>query len=95
MVVWGARRRGSLATTGPYARVRHPIHAAWMCLVLPGIALLARSWSLLAVAPAYYGAFRFFIRWEEADLQRRFGRAYAAYRERTNHVCPFGFRLGR
>jgi len=83
-----ARRTGSLATTGPYGRVRHPIHAAWMGLIVPGIALALRSWSLLATPLVYYAAFRALIQSEEAALLERFGSAYGAYRLRTNLVFP-------
>ena len=90
-----ALRTGALVTGGPYARIRHPIHAAWMLLFIPGLALMVRSWAVLAVAPVYYCAFRLFIGREEAGLLDRFGSAYSAWRARTNYVWPFRRKRGQ
>jgi protein-S-isoprenylcysteine O-methyltransferase Ste14 len=96
LYVWGLRvfRRawgqGELATTGPYARCRHPIYATWIFLIVPGVCLLTGSWLVLTAPLAMYAAARLFVWKEEADLERRFGEAYRAWRRRTGAFVPRG-----
>jgi len=81
-------RGGTLVTCGPYSLVRHPLYAASILFILPGVALLLRSWLLLPMpAVAYIGA-RIFIAAEERGLRRRFGEAFEEYRTRTNALVP-------
>jgi protein-S-isoprenylcysteine O-methyltransferase Ste14 len=81
-------RGGRLVTRGPYSLVRHPLYAASILFVLPGVALLSRSWLLLPMpAVAYIGA-RIFISAEERELHHRFGEAFEEYRKRTNALVP-------
>jgi protein-S-isoprenylcysteine O-methyltransferase Ste14 len=87
-----AWKRGDLAATGPYAWCRHPIYAAWIFLIVPGLCLLAGSWLLLTTPMAMYAAARGFVRREEADLSERFGETYEAYRRRTGAFLPRPFR---
>jgi protein-S-isoprenylcysteine O-methyltransferase Ste14 len=80
--------RGELFTAGAYALCRHPIYGSWVVLNVPGIALLADNWAgLLAPLPMYV-ALRVMVREEEAWLERTFGDAYRAYRERVRPVLP-------
>ena len=88
-----AGRRGVLATTGPFRIVRHPLYATWLWLIFPGIALLCRSWLALSVVPVGYATFRAFIKYEEDELERRFGREYETYRWRVNQIFPRIFSL--
>ena len=83
-----AWKRGDLATAGPYARCRHPIYAAWILLIVPGLCLLAGSWLLLTTPLAMYAAARVFVRREEAELADRFGETYEAWRRRTGAFLP-------
>ncbi len=83
-----AHRNGALATTGPFRIVRHPLYATWLWLIFPGIALLCRSWLVLGVVPVGYATFRAFIRHEEDELERRFGREYETYRWNVNQIIP-------
>ena len=76
-----------LATKGIRARVRHPVYLAHLCEMLAwsvGTGL-AVCWALVAFAIAT-GAVM--IRMEDAELQKRFGQEYAAYRERVPAVLP-------
>jgi protein-S-isoprenylcysteine O-methyltransferase Ste14 len=76
-----------LMTTGIRSRVRHPIYLGHLCEMLAwslGTGL-AVCWLLTALAIAT-GAVM--IRMEDAELERRFGEEYAAYRQRVHAVLP-------
>ena len=77
-----------LVTTGPYSLVRHPLYASNILLVVPGIALLCRSWLLLCIPLFMYAAFRLFIPAEDRELRKRSGRTFEEYRRKTNAVFP-------
>jgi protein-S-isoprenylcysteine O-methyltransferase Ste14 len=83
-----ALARGQLATTGLYARTRHPLYAAAIGLIVPGVALALRSWLLLPMPLVAYLAARLAVRGEERRLASRFGDAYDRYRQRTNAILP-------
>jgi protein-S-isoprenylcysteine O-methyltransferase Ste14 len=76
-----------LITTGIRARVRHPIYLAHLCEMLAwsvGTGLLV-CWLLTAFALAT-GAVM--IHMEDAELERRFGEEFAAYRRRVPAILP-------
>ena len=87
-VVIRAFRAGRLQTSGIYALVRHPMYSAALIFVIPGVALLLRSWPILSVAAGAYLAFRFLVRREERYLQDKFGQEFTDYRARVNAVVP-------
>jgi protein-S-isoprenylcysteine O-methyltransferase Ste14 len=76
-----------LVTTGIRSRVRHPVYLAHLCEMLAWSAGtgLAVCWLLTAFAIAT-GAVM--IRLEDAELDRRFGAQYTAYRDRVPAVLP-------
>jgi len=76
-----------LVTTGIRAYVRHPVYLAHLCEMLAwslGTGLVV-CWLLTAFAIAT-GAVM--IRMEDAELEKRFGREYSAYRQRVGAVLP-------
>lgn len=76
-----------LVTTGIRARVRHPVYLAHLCEMLAwstGTGLLV-CWLLTAFAIAT-GAVMIWM--EDAELQRRFGQEFVAYRHRVHAVLP-------
>ena len=82
-----ALKPGTLTTTGPYARMRHPMYAGYVLafaglfpLTLNLLALL----SLLAIPAQIAVALR-----EEATLETRYGAAYRAYAARTGRFLPW------
>jgi len=83
-----ARRADRLATTGPYARCRHPIYGTWIFLVGPGICLLTGSWLLLTTSVVAYVAARLLVGREERTMAARYGEAWRAYRARTGRFVP-------
>jgi protein-S-isoprenylcysteine O-methyltransferase Ste14 len=85
----------TLCTHGPAAVCRHPIYAAWVVLVIPGICLLLNSWLVLTTPAFAYAVVRLLVRKEERYLEDRFGDAYRAYRRRVPAVIPRPWRWGR
>jgi len=77
-----------LVTSDVFALVRHPIYAAWIVFLLPGLTLLTRSWPLLLTPLVAYAAFKLLIHREDEYLQQRFGAAYLDYRARVNELLP-------
>lgn len=83
-----AYNKDSLVTSGVFGLVRHPIYSAWIVFILPGIAVLCRSWPLLGAALVAYGVFKLTIRREDENLEERFGQAYRDYRSRVSEIVP-------
>lgn len=77
-----------LATSGPYAYVRHPVHVAHFLIAL-GFVVLAENWPGIIVMPAALGVlYRIVIPVEEAFLRERFGPAYEEYSRRVPRWLP-------
>ncbi len=79
---------GELATTGIYARVRHPRYAGSMMAVL-GACLVAGTLALWVVAACWWLLLITSILLEERELRRRFGASYDAYCKRVPRFLPF------
>lgn len=77
-----------LATTGPYAYVRHPLYVGNLTLLF-GFAIASALWwttpLLGAFALAFYPPA---IRAEDAKLQRKFGEQWELWRARTRALIP-------
>ena len=84
-------RQGELVTQGPFAVVRHPIYAAWILLICPGVVLFFRSWPMLMLPLVAYISFKASIHREDRYLEDRFGQAYQDYRARTTELFPVRF----
>ena len=76
-----------LVTDGIYSICRHPVYALALVAIC-GVAMLFRSWVMLAVPLATYVAARILIRGEERLLVERFGQAYLDYRKRVPAFFP-------
>jgi methanethiol S-methyltransferase len=76
---------GGLVTRGLYRLVRHPIQTGWL-LILWAAPTMSRGHLLLSVALTAYIAIG--TRFEERDLEARFGDAYRRYRQRTGAFAP-------
>lgn len=80
-------RQGRLLVNGPFAKVRHPIYALSMLLMLCSVAVLpAPAMALIAVV--HIGLMLVKARNEERFLLQRHGQAYADYRARTGRFFP-------
>lgn len=81
------RHEQVLVTTGLHARVRHPLYLGHLCTMLGWLAL-ARTEAILGLL--VWGLFSgiIMIRFEDAELEQRFGDQYREYRRRVPAVFP-------
>lgn len=86
-VLHRAQRHGALATTGPYARVRHPQYGA-LILIMFGFLLQWPTLLTLLMFPVLVSMYLRLSRREEAEARRRFGAAYGRYAGRTPAFLP-------
>ena len=78
-----------LVTTGPYARLRHPVYAV-LLLMLAATLLVSGYPSTTAIAIGLYVVgTEIRVRAEESLLTRQFGEAYSEYSRRTSAYLPF------
>lgn len=77
-VLYQAAQRNELATTGPYARIRHPQYAAFV-MVMFGFLLQWPTLITLLMFPVLLVIYVRLARHEERDALAKFGEAYAAY----------------
>lgn len=86
-VLFAAQRGGMLATTGAYARVRHPQYDGFL-LIMTGFLL---QWPTLVTAlmyPVLVVAYRRLASSEEREVRRRFGADWDAYAAVTPRFVP-------
>lgn len=86
-VLHEAARSGRLATTGPYARVRHPQYDGFL-LVMVGFLLQWPTIPTLVMFPILVVVYARLARAEEREVAARFGEAWAAYAARTPAFIP-------
>jgi protein-S-isoprenylcysteine O-methyltransferase Ste14 len=89
-VLHEAQRRGALATSGPYAHVRHPQYAGFI-LVMFGFLLQWPTLLTLIMFPVLVVMYVRLAHSEERDALARFGEAYERYRKAVPAFVP---RLG-
>lgn len=86
-VLYHAQRRQTLATTGPYARIRHPQYVAFV-LILLGFLLQWPTLLTLLMFPVLLVMYGRLAVTEEAEMQARFGQEFERYAERTPRFFP-------
>lgn len=78
-----------LDDSGPYRLVRHPIYLAWIAFVMLAPTMNGTRLVFAVVSSAYL---LIAVPFEERDLHRGFGEAYAAYTRKVRwRVLPFIF----
>lgn len=82
-----AARAGTLATTGPYAKVRHPQYDGFL-LVMIGFLLQWPTIPTLIMFPILAVVYARLARSEERDVAARFGPAWDEYASRTTAFVP-------
>ena len=86
-VLYRAQRAGQLATTGVYARIRHPQYAAFM-LVMLGFLLQWPTLVTLAMFPILMIMYVRLAHREEREVETGFGEIWRAYAARTPRFWP-------
>lgn len=96
LILWGAAivqlltgfSKGELVTTGAYGIVRNPIYSSATFFILPAVALLTLTWVYLVASIFLYAGVTIFIRKEERQLLKAFGREYEGYLARVDRLIP-------
>jgi len=86
-VLYHAQRRGVLATTGPYARIRHPQYVAFVLIML-GFLFQWPTLLTLLMFPILLAMYGRLAITEEAEMRAQFGDAYERYARRTPRFFP-------
>lgn len=86
-VLYAAQRQDRLATSGPYARMRHPQYAGFI-LIMTGFLFQWPTLVTLAMFPILvFMYWRLALR-EEREVAAEFGEAYTRYRAATPAFVP-------
>ena len=86
-VLYKAQRRGELATTGPYAHVRHPQYVGFI-LIMFGFLLQWPTLLTLVMFPVLVWMYVRLARSEEREAEAEFGETYRAYARRVPAFLP-------
>ena len=86
-VLYEAQQRHALATTGPYARVRHPQYVGFV-LIMFGFLLQWPTLLTLAMFPVLVWMYTRLARQEEREAIAAFGNAYAQYASQVPAFIP-------
>jgi protein-S-isoprenylcysteine O-methyltransferase Ste14 len=80
--------RGKLCTVGPYAYARHPLYAAWVVFIVPGIVMITGSVIAISLPLFLYFICRLYTREEDIILKKTFGDEYLTYRKQVYSIFP-------
>ena len=86
-VLYAAQRAHQLATTGPYARIRHPQYVAFVTILF-GFLLQWPTLLTLVMFPILVVMYARLAKAEETDMRSEFGAAYDRYAARTPRFIP-------
>lgn len=86
-VLYAAQQQHALATTGPYANMRHPQYVGFI-LVMFGFLLQWPTLLTLAMFPVLVWMYVHLARQEEREARSQFGEAYAEYARRVPAFVP-------
>ena len=86
-VLYHAQRRHTLATAGPYARIRHPQYVAFV-LILLGFLLQWPTLLTLVMFPVLLVMYARLATKEESEMATQFGDDYQEYAKRTPRFIP-------
>ncbi len=90
-VLYAAQKTGALATTGPYAKVRHPQYDAFILIML-GFLIMWPTLLTLLMFPILVAMYIGLAKREEREVREQLGEVYDRYAATTP---PFFPRLGR
>jgi len=78
-----AFREQRLLTDGFFAVFPNPMYAAFVLLLVPGLALILDSWLVLTASVVVYALFRALVPAEDRWLKEKFGARYEEYRRKV------------
>jgi methanethiol S-methyltransferase len=92
-VLYAAQQQHRLATTGPYARVRHPQYVGFI-LIMTGFLFQWPTLVTLAMYPILVFMYVYLARREDREARAEFGDAYTRYASNTPAYIPgFGSKV--
>ncbi|MBW2596300.1 MAG: isoprenylcysteine carboxylmethyltransferase family protein [Deltaproteobacteria bacterium] len=91
LTVARAYHADKLVTDGIYKFCRHPLYAAWVVFIVPGIVLLVNSWIGLTTPVFMYFILRILVQEEEASMESVFGLEYLEYKKNVPCIMPVGW----
>lgn len=86
-ILYHAQRRQALATSGPYAWIRHPQYVAFVLIML-GFLLQWPTLLTLLMFPILLVMYSRLAVTEEAEMRAHFGEIYVTYAQRTPRFFP-------
>lgn len=86
-VLYGSAKKHVLATSGPYAYIRHPQYLAFILIII-GFLLQWPTLITLLMAPILIWQYVRLGRQEDKQMLARFGDGYELYRQRTPGYFP-------
>jgi protein-S-isoprenylcysteine O-methyltransferase Ste14 len=86
-VLYEAQRNRRLATSGPYARIRHPQYAGFV-LIMTGFLVQWPTLVTLAMYPVLVFMYARLAKREESDMLAQFGDEYRRYRNAVPGFIP-------
>ncbi len=97
LILWGTAviqllvgfSKGKLVTTGAYGVARNPIYSSATFFILPAVALMTLTWVYIVVSVFLFAGVMIFIREEELQLTRAFGKQYEDYLARVDRLVPY------
>ena len=86
-IIYAAQKNGTLATTGPYTRIRHPQYLG-LILIMVGFLLQWPTLATLVMFPILLVVYRRLAIREERDVAGAFGPAWKRYAQETPRFLP-------
>ena len=86
-VLYKAQKEHALATTGPYARMRHPQYAGFV-IIMFGFLIQWPTLLTLVMFPILVWMYARLAASEEADAEKEFGETWRAYAKETPRFIP-------
>jgi protein-S-isoprenylcysteine O-methyltransferase Ste14 len=77
-----------LCTRGPFRYFRHPMYAAWVTFVFPGVTLYLNSWVFFIWVIIAHPIWHRLVRKEESMMIEKFGDEYEKYIKKTGRFIP-------
>jgi protein-S-isoprenylcysteine O-methyltransferase Ste14 len=77
-----------LCTKGPFKYFRHPMYAAWITFISPGIALYLNSWVYFIWVLLLHPIWHKLVKKEESTMINTFGDIYKDYARQTGRFIP-------